>query len=173
MSEPKCETRLRLSFEEREGKYTRMTKLFLPVLCAVFIFTGCQSAHLPPGSRKTEVAPTVTGKPAIQLDGSSGAFNARVKAGESFSVTLPGGEAEGYGGYEWILRDTRSLQFVRADGQRVFVEPSADLMVPAYYEFPFVAVSEGQQTLVFDLIRPGMGAHSPERTAVVDVLIRR
>lgn len=148
-----------------------MKNLIFPALCAALILTGCQSAHLPEGSRRTEVAPTVTGRPAIQLDGSSGSFHSKMRQGQAFSVTLPGGEAEGYGGYEWVLREKGGFTSVEFDEPRVFVEPSADLMVPAYYEFAFRSVSPGQQTLVFDLMRPGIGAQAPTRTAVVNVIV--
>ncbi|MDK3156637.1 protease inhibitor I42 family protein [Kamptonema cortianum] len=148
-----------------------MNRILFVFLIGTLIFAGCQSAHLPQGSRRTDLAPAVTGRPAVQLDGSSGAFHSNVRQGQSFSVTLPGGEAEGYGGFEWILRDKEDFGVVRRNGERTFVEPSADLMVPAYYDFPFVAVARGQQTFVFDLIRPGIGAQSPTRTAVVNIIV--
>jgi len=141
------------------------------MIFAVVALAGCQSVQLPEGSQKTAMAPTVTGIQAIQLSGATGIFHAKVPKGQAFSVTLPGGEAEGYGGYDWVMRDVQGPQVVKVTGQRAFVEPSTDLNIPAYYDFPFLATGAGQQTLVFDLVNQGAGARAPARTATLIVII--
>ena len=130
-------------------------------LLAAALLTACRGPVSVPGNPGTPVAAVTPTPQAASLTPARD---------QSFSVVLEGHAA---GGYEWVLQEGYDTRVVKLKGKRIGELPAQPMPgVSASEIFDFQALSAGQTTLTYALIRSWEGAKADSELRKFTVTVR-